>query len=284
MTHPNVHRREFLRAMAVTGSAVAVGGLTAACADPVAPTVPGADVSTRTINVRSIAALQAAINSAAAGDEIVVADGTYANNTLNVPTSGIVVRAATPGGVFLHGTNAITISANRVVFSGFQFTSGSIAGVVIISIAALWAPYIERFDSIVKYFQQLMSYLCPPVVAVFLSGLFWSRTSATGAFCGLLSGFFIGVGLLAGIDHTPLAGWNFLYVAPLIFLVSLGVVVGVSLVSAPPSPSVVDRFVWRPAFYREESAELAAVPWFRNYRVLSVLLLAAALVFIIIWR
>jgi SSS family solute:Na+ symporter len=47
---------------------------------------------------------------------------------------------------------------------------------------------------------------------------------------------------------------------------------------------VVDRFVWRPAFYREESAELAAVPWFRNYRVLSVLLLAAALVFIIIWR
>jgi SSS family solute:Na+ symporter len=165
-----------------------------------------------------------------------------------------------------------------------QVIAGSIAGVVIISIAALWAPYIERFDSIVKYFQQLMSYLCPPVVAVFLSGLFWSRTSATGAFCGLLSGFFIGVGLLAGIDHTPLAGWNFLYVAPLIFLVSLGVVVGVSLVSAPPSPSVVDRFVWRPAFYREESAELAAVPWFRNYRVLSVLLLAAALVFIIIWR
>jgi hypothetical protein len=131
MTHPNVHRRDFLRAMAATGSVVAVGGLTAACADPVAPTVPGADVSTRTINVRSIAALQAAINSAAAGDELVVADGTYANNTINVSTSGIIVRAATPGGVFLHGTNAITISANRVVFSGFQFTSGSIAGVVI---------------------------------------------------------------------------------------------------------------------------------------------------------
>lgn len=131
MTDPSVHRRDFLRSMAVAGSAVAVGGLSAACADPGAPTVPRADASARTINVRSIAALQAAINSAAAGDEIVVADGTYANNTITVSTSGIVVRAATPGGVLLHGTNAIAISANRVVFSGFQFTSGSIAGVVI---------------------------------------------------------------------------------------------------------------------------------------------------------
>jgi poly(beta-D-mannuronate) lyase len=131
MTAPNVHRRDFLRSMAAAGSAVTVGGLTAACADPSAPTVPRAGPLARTITVRSIAALQTAINSAAAGDEIVVADGTYLNNSINVSTSGIVVRAATPGGVFLHGTNAITISANRVVFSGFQFTSGSIAGVII---------------------------------------------------------------------------------------------------------------------------------------------------------
>ena len=117
--------------MAVAGSAVAVSGLTAACADPSAPTITRAGTVARTISVRSIAALQAAIDRAVAGDEILVADGTYLNNTINVSTSGIVVRAATPGGVFLHGTNAITISANRVVFSGFQFTSGSIAGVVI---------------------------------------------------------------------------------------------------------------------------------------------------------
>lgn len=111
MTDPSVHRRDFLRSMAVAGSAVAVGGFTATCADPSAPTVPRAGALARTISVRSIAALQAAINSATAGDEIVVADGTYVNNNINVSTSGIVLRAATPGGVFLNGTNAITISA-----------------------------------------------------------------------------------------------------------------------------------------------------------------------------
>jgi predicted nucleic acid-binding protein len=40
MTDPNVHRRDLLRSMAAAGSAVAVGGLTAACADPSAPSPP----------------------------------------------------------------------------------------------------------------------------------------------------------------------------------------------------------------------------------------------------
>jgi solute:Na+ symporter, SSS family len=35
----------------------------------------------------------------------------------------------------------------------------------------LWAPQIQHFDSVVKYFQQLLSYMAPPVVAVFLAGL-----------------------------------------------------------------------------------------------------------------
>jgi regulation of enolase protein 1 (concanavalin A-like superfamily) len=132
MTTPDFNRREFLRSIAAAGSAAAMGGLAAACADPIAPTLhPRANTTVRTINVGSIAALQTAINGAGDGDEIVVADGIYLNSSINVSTSGIVVRAATPGGVFLNGTNAITISANRVVFSGFQFTSGSIAGVVI---------------------------------------------------------------------------------------------------------------------------------------------------------
>jgi hypothetical protein len=83
------------------------------------------------INVSSIPALQSAINSAAPGDVIVLADNIYLNNTINISTSNITVRAATPGGVILNGSNSITISGNNVSFSGFQFTSGSISGMVI---------------------------------------------------------------------------------------------------------------------------------------------------------
>ena len=80
------------------------------------------------INVGSVAALQTKINSSntIAGDVIILANGTYLNSTLNISKSNITVMAATPGGVFLNGTNDITISGNNITFSGFQFTSGDI--------------------------------------------------------------------------------------------------------------------------------------------------------------
>ena len=84
-----------------------------------------------TINVNSIIALQNAINGSIAGDIIILADGTYLNNTITVGKSNITVRSATPGGVFLNGANSIYINGSYVTFSGFQFTSGSITGIVI---------------------------------------------------------------------------------------------------------------------------------------------------------
>lgn len=162
--------------------------------------------------------------------------------------------------------------------------SGNIAGLVLIAISATWAPQIQHFDSVVKYFQQLLSYMAPPVVAVFLVGLFWRRASATGAFTALLSGFVVALLLLRFIGATPLGGWHFLYVAPLLFAFSLAVLGVVSLVTEAPSGEAVARYVWRPAFFREESAELAGRPWFGNYRILSLLLLLITLFFFLVWK
>ncbi len=80
-----------------------------------------------TINVSSIAALQSAINSSVPGDEIVLADGTYSGSTITIPSgkNSIIVRSATPGGVFLTGTCLITITGNSNTFSGFRFNSSS---------------------------------------------------------------------------------------------------------------------------------------------------------------
>jgi len=79
-----------------------------------------------TISVSSIVALQSAVTTASAGDTIILADGTYLNTTLTLGTSNITIQSTTPGGVFLNGTNAISITGNYITFSGFQFTSGTI--------------------------------------------------------------------------------------------------------------------------------------------------------------
>jgi solute:Na+ symporter, SSS family len=165
-----------------------------------------------------------------------------------------------------------------------QVVAGSISGLIIIIIAALWSPQIQKFDSIVKYFQQLLSYMCPPVVAVFLCGLFWKRATASGAFTGLISGLVIAGSLLFGIKYTPLADWNFLYVAPVVFAISLGIIILVSLATSPPAENKVKAYVWTTHVFKDETQKLAGVPWFKNYRVLAVLLLAITGVFIFVWR
>lgn len=87
-----------------------------------------------TINVSSVPALQTAINNSTAGDVIILANGTYLNNTLNIGKSNITVKSATPGGVFLNGTNDININGNYITFSGFQFTNGDIGSSIVIEV------------------------------------------------------------------------------------------------------------------------------------------------------
>ena len=168
-----------------------------------------------------------------------------------------------------------------------QVFAGNVSGLVIICVAALWAPQIQRFESVVKYFQELLSFVVPPVVAVFLLGLFWRRASATGAFWGLLSGLTIAI--LLAIDRqilhvTAISGMHFLYVAPIIFAVSVLIIVAVSLMTEAPSPDKVAGFVWKRSVLADESAELAALPWFQNYRILSVALLIFTVIFVYVWR
>ncbi len=90
-----------------------------------------------TYYVNSVVALQTKINSAStvAGDSIILADGTYLNSTFTIGKSNITVMAATPGGVFLNGTNDITISGNYITFTGFQFTSGDIGSNYLLKIS-----------------------------------------------------------------------------------------------------------------------------------------------------
>lgn len=84
-----------------------------------------------TSTVSTIVDLQLAVNASYAGDTILLADGTFQNNSIHIATSNITVMAANLGAVYLNGTNDIVITGNYVTFGGFQFTAGSIQGIVI---------------------------------------------------------------------------------------------------------------------------------------------------------
>jgi SSS family solute:Na+ symporter len=110
-------------------------------------------------------------------------------------------------------------------------------------------------------------------VVLFLFGFFSRRANATGARATLVLGSLSGIGLFVAVELLNLVQLHFLYVAPILFLVSSLVMLAASRLSAAPEPGRLDGYVWTRADYRRDSAALADSPWWANYRLHSLLLL-----------
>ena len=153
---------------------------------------------------------------------------------------------------------------------------GQITSLVVLVFAIIWSPFIQRFDSLVSYYQEVVSYLAPPIVGTFFMGLFWKRSNNQGAFWGLISGLVMAFVVmitkyLIGIT-VPL---HFLLLAPIIMVVSILINVIVSLNSPLPDQDKVRQNTWTVKIWKEESEELRGVVWYKNFRVQAGLLVLA---------
>ena len=156
---------------------------------------------------------------------------------------------------------------------------GRISTVVILVIAALWAPNISRFDSLLKYYQEMISYIAPPVVAAFLTGIFSRRTNAAGAFIGLIAGLVMAVVLLL-FREDIFGHMHFLFMIPILFAFSVLVIIVASRLYPAPPEEKLQTTVFSFKEFREEGKSLRGLSVWNNYRawgagliVLSALLL-----------
>jgi SSS family solute:Na+ symporter len=164
--------------------------------------------------------------------------------------------------------------------------AGQISTIVLVVLAAAWAPQIERFGSLFQYLQLVLAFICPPVVAVFVLGLFWKRASANGAFAALMVGFSIAIFLLLSnvYDISPYVNdIHFLDRAALLLLICAIVHIVVSLQTEGPSEAVIANYTWRKSVWTEETEELKALPWYQNYRILSLILLTITIALVAWW-
>lgn len=154
-------------------------------------------------------------------------------------------------------------------------TIGRISTVVALVVAIVWAPFIAQFDTLYQYLQSVLSYLVPPVVAVFLLGIGWRRTTATAAFLTLVVMQPLGLAMFLLVEVNGLVPLQFLYAAGISFALSLAMLVGISLLGPAVDEEKADELTWKNEYWAEETAELKGTPAWANYRVLSVVLLAA---------
>lgn len=155
---------------------------------------------------------------------------------------------------------------------------GRITSSVALVIAVLWAPFIGKFNSLVAYYQEFASYLAPPIVGTFIIGLFWKRSTRHGAFAGLLSGLLSAVVIMIakfGFDYE--FQFHFLMWVPILFALSIAINVIVSFMDKPADKEVVDKYTWNFSIWANDNEELRQIPWYKNFRIISVILFIMAI-------
>jgi SSS family solute:Na+ symporter len=152
-------------------------------------------------------------------------------------------------------------------------------GVMVIAVS--WAPQIQHFEKLWDYLQQALSWFSPPIIALFMVGLFWKRANKTGAVWGMVAGIITSLFVIIFNGDQQLM--HFLYMTGLHFGISVVANIIGSLTAEAPSAEVVQNTVWRPATFAKETAELKELAWYKNYRYQAIALVATIAVILMIY-
>ena len=123
-------------------------------------------------------------------------------------------------------------------------TSGRITVLVALLIAGFTAPSLASLPQMFQYIQEYTGLVSPGILAIFLMGLFWKRTTSKGAVIGVLSSIPVALAL----KLLPI-GMPFLDQMLYTLLISIVVIMGVSLTdkkaddSAKAIPLTGDTFI-----------------------------------------
>ncbi len=156
---------------------------------------------------------------------------------------------------------------------------GRITTVILMVVAALWAPFIGNFGGIWAYLQQMFSIIVPPIAVIFLVGVFYKRGNGQGAFWTLITGILGGV-LLFALAQVGIWTIHFTYNIGIMVGFSTLVFIVVSNMTEPPTPKAL-ALTYQPSLMHEDTEGL---PWFKDYRYqLVVLIVSIFITLIMFW-
>jgi SSS family solute:Na+ symporter len=161
---------------------------------------------------------------------------------------------------------------------------GRVTTAALFMVAVAWAPQLELFPSLWQYLQAVLAYAVPPVVALFLVGMFWRGATADGAAATMLVGSLGGVSLFLINVVLHWTHFHFLYAAPILTVFDAAILVGVSLRGSAPTAASRNVIMWRLEFSRAERLRLKLVPLWQDYRLQAAALLMLTAALVIVFR
>ncbi|MFA5688136.1 MAG: sodium:solute symporter [Kiritimatiellales bacterium] len=165
--------------------------------------------------------------------------------------------------------------------------AGRAVSFIVLLIAVAWVPMIARYSSLVTYYQEMLSMVAPPIVAVFLIGVFWKRANAAGAFAGLMGGMILGlIAICFKISGcgSVFGNIHFLLTVPLYFGLSAVLIITVSLLTKSPDMNAIRDSIWTLSLMKTELAEQKQYPVLKRFLFWGAVLLGLCIVELILFR
>tara|TARA_B100000287_G_scaffold5928_1_gene5741 strand:- start:4718 stop:6295 length:1578 start_codon:yes stop_codon:yes gene_type:complete len=158
---------------------------------------------------------------------------------------------------------------------------GRISTFVLMIIAALWAPMIQYFGGIWVYLQQMYTIFVPPIVVLFLVGVFYKKGNAYGAFMTLIIGTLLGLSLFI-LQQFDLWSIHFTINAGIVVAFSTLIFIFLSNLKPPPSDEIISQFTYNAKLINQDNDYSK---WYNDYKVWAfVLLICIVTIFIILFK
>jgi solute:Na+ symporter, SSS family len=158
---------------------------------------------------------------------------------------------------------------------------GKITTVVATVLAIVLSPLFGHYSTIIEGLNKLISYIAPPITAVFLFGVFWKKASGKAAYLTLVAGAILGLVMFI-LDWNGWYSGNFMMTAFYLLLICSVVMTIASIQFREPLKEEAKPLVWEtwtePLRGKVEGGGLA------NYRILSVLVVGVFVVLYVVFR
>ena len=158
---------------------------------------------------------------------------------------------------------------------------GKITTVIGTILAIICSPLFGHYATIFEGINKLISYVAPPITAVFLLGVFWKRASGKSAFITLVAGMALGL-VTFFLDWNNIYQGDFMLMAFLLFVLCALIMAASTFLFPEPRKAGAELLVWED--WREPLRGTAGGRGLGNYRVLAGVILAVFVALYLIFR
>jgi solute:Na+ symporter, SSS family len=151
-------------------------------------------------------------------------------------------------------------------------TIGKITSVVATVLAISCSPLFGHYTTIFEGINKLISYVSPPITAVFLLGVFSKRASGKAAFITLIGGSFLGA-VTFYLDWRKIYTGDFMLTAFFLFVACVVLMSVASRIFPEPLKAEAEPLVWKD--WREPLRGEAGGRGLGNYRIVTAAILLA---------